>query len=648
MGRALGKRPVRRERAPERSPDWGLLALSCSAAVGAEAEVLEGGDVDNRFLSLPVRARFQLALVVFFLALAWRADAAPSAADTVYTGGTIYTMDGRGTVAQALAVSGGRIAYVGNAQQARRYVGPKTRLIDLKGRTVIPGLIDGHMHPVAGGLALLKCSLDYESLTVAEFQARIQACLDRHPADRSDAWLEVVHWFRYGVRPQGSTVSRATLDALRTERPIIVRDSFGHSSLANSRALALAKITKQTPDPVSGRIGRDASGEPNGILEDAAQGLVADLIPRPTPADNIAAARAALDAMRRQGITAFLDAVGEPPDIEAFAALEKAGALTARAHFAPLIRADQTPDVESARRAVARVLAVAHKYDQGPLRPRPSISVHNAKLFMDGVINAPANTGALLEPYYENHGTAAHPDFERAAKREPEVYFPAPILREILIDLGAADIDPHLHTDGDGAVRAALDGVAQMRQALPGRDVRPALAHCELVDPSDYPRFAELNAIPVLSFQWEKPAFDTIEGTRDSLGPRRQALIEPAGVLLARGARIAYGSDWPVDPLDEWFALQVGVTRTNRPGGPPQHAGRLGQDPGLSQHEVLRAITANAAYELHEESFIGSLGPGKLADFIVLDRNVETVAPEQIAGTRVLRTVVGGQVVYQQ
>lgn len=608
-----------------------------------------GGNRVNIHLAIrSSRAGFRLALVSVLFVLACRVDGATNAADAVYTGGVIHTIDAHGTVAQALAVTGGRIVYVGSDAGARKFVGANTRVVDLKGRMVMPGLIDGHMHPVAGGLKLLKCSLNYESLTVPEFQSRIQACLDQHRGDPPGAWFEVVSWFRYGIHPKEATVTRATLDALKTDRPIIVYDSFGHSSLVNSRALALAKITAQTHDPVAGRIGRDASGEPNGILEDSGQGLVGDLIPRPTAADDVAAARAALDAMRRQGITTFLDAVGNPPDIEAFAALEKLDALTARAHFAPLIPADEAPDLVSARKAVARIVAIAHQYDEGKLRPRPSISVHNAKLFMDGVINAPADTGALLAPYYVNHGTATQPKWELAAKREPEVYFPAPILREILIGLGAAGIDPHLHTDGDGAVRATLDGVAQMRAALPGRDIRPGLAHCELVDPADYPRFAQLNAIPVLSFQWEKPAFDTIEGVRDSLGARRAALVEPAGSLAAQGARIAYGSDWPVDPLDEWFALQVGVTRTNRPDGEPQHSGRLTQDAGLTQAAVLRAITASAAYELHEDQFIGSLEVGKLADFIVLDRDVTKIPPDQLAGTHVLRTVVGGRVVYEQ
>jgi len=573
------------------------------------------------------------------------ADAA-APADTVYRGGTIHTIDAHDTLAQAIAIKDGRIAYVGPDAGVQGQIGPATKVIDLKGRTVLPGLIDGHMHPVAGGLDLLKCSLKYEPLTVPQVQERIQKCLDEKPAAGADEWLEVVGWFRYGIIPRGTPVTSATLDALHTKRPIVLHDSFGHSSIANSRALALAGITAQSQDPSGGRIGRGAAGAPDGVLEDAAQELVGEKIPKPTPEQAVAGARAALDAMRRQGVTSFLDAIGNPPDIEAFAAVEKSGGLTARAHFAPLIRPAEVPNVEAARKAVARVAAISRRYDQGGIRPAPSLTVRHVKLFMDGVINAPANTGALLAPYLENHGTASAPKWEPAPRREPEVYFPAPVLAELLIGIARNHMDPHLHTDGDGAVRAALDGVQRLRAALPGDDVRPGFAHCELVDPADYDRFADLNVIPVLSFQWEKPAPDTIEGTINTLGAAREAIIEPAGVLLAKHARIAFGSDWPVDPLDEWFALQVGVTREARAGHSPEYSGRLGSDPGLPQDFVVRAITANAAYELHEDRFIGSLEVGKFADLIVIDRDVEHVAPKDIAATKVLRTVVGGRAVY--
>lgn len=572
--------------------------------------------------------------------------AAPSPADQVYQHGVVYTVDARDSVAQALAVADGRIVYVGTDAGVEPLIGPKTQIVDLHGRMLMPGLVDGHMHPVAAGIDLLKCNLQYAPLTIEKFQARIQACLDERKQQAPTEWLEVVNWFRYAMQPAGVAVTRATLDALKTPRPIIVHDSFGHSSLVNSQGLAAAKITAQSKDPVGGRIDRDAAGAPTGGLEDAAQEPIYELMPQPTADDFLAGARAAQDALRRQGVTSFLDAVGLDSDIEAFSALERSGALTVRAHFAPPIRPSETPNAEAAQEAVARVIATAKKYDQGAIRPQPSISVRHAKLFMDGVINAPADTGALLEPYLVNHGTVASPKFAPASRREPDVYFPVPILSKILIGLGRNGIDPHLHTDGDWAVRASLNAVKAMRAALPSRDVRPALAHCELVDPADYPRFAELNVIPVLSFQWEKPASDTIEGVIDSLGPQRVPLIEPAGYLAEKGARIAYGSDWPVDPLDEWFALQVGVTRKARPDAPPKYSGRLGKDPALSQAAVIRAITSNAAYELHDDRSIGSLEVGKFADMIVLDRNVARVAANEIAATRVLRTIVGGRTVY--
>jgi len=592
-------------------------------------------------------ARAGLTLFGLLAGVSSSAMAADPSAEVVYQNGTVHTVDQTGAVAQALAISGGKIGYVGSNAGAQSLIGKNTKVIDLAGRTVMPGLIDGHMHPVAAGMDLLKCNLSYASLTLAQFRARIQSCLnERSKTEGSDSWLEVVNWYRYGMGTDAAGLDRKVLDSLKTQRPIIVHDSFGHSSLVNSRALVLARLTKQTQDPVGGRIARDAAGEPTGILEDAAQESVGALLPKPSAADHVAGARAALRALGQQGVTTFLDAVGTDEDIEAFTAVESEGGLTARAHFAPLIRPADAQTSDAAREAVARLVATAKKYDQGTIRSAPSISVHQAKLFMDGVINAPANTGALLEPYLVNRGTDQAPKFEPAARREPDVYFPVPVLKEILIDLGRNNIDPHLHTDGDWAVRAGLDAVKAMRAALPGRDVRPAFAHCELVDPADYPRFAQLNVVPVLSFQWEKPASDTVDGVVDSLGARRAALVEPAGWLAEKGARIAYGSDWPVDPLDEWFALQVGVTRKERPGAPPKYSGRLGKDPGLSQAAVLQAITRNAAYELHEDRYVGSLEVGKLADLIVVDRDVATVAPERISGTKVLRTVVGGRVVY--
>jgi predicted amidohydrolase YtcJ len=632
-----------------------LLVLSVAVGRGVSQESNSSADLilrNAKIYTVNAKQPWADALAIRggkILAVTAPVVAEANHAEVIYRGGNVITVDGHGTMAQAIGITAGRIIYVGTDAGANALIGKITRIVDLHGHTVMPGLIDGHMHPEAAGVDLLKCNLNYESLGLSDFQARIRSCLDARRKDPPGSWLEVVNWFRYGMHTDGVPVDRAILDSLDSERPIFVRDSFGHSSLANSKALKLAKITAQTKDPAGGRINRDAGGQATGTLEDAAQQIVGALIPEPTEQEYSAGARAALEAMRRQGITSFLDAVGEEQDIKAFASAERAGVLTARAHFAPLIPPSEANDLASARRAVERVVGVAHQYDEGPLRPAPSLSVRQVKLFMDGVINYPANTGALLEPYLENHGTAQAPKFVPAARREPEVYFPAPILKEILIGLGRHGLDPHLHTDGDGAVRAALDAVEAMQAALPpASDVRPAFAHCELVDPSDYGRFAKLNVTPVLSFQWEKPAPDTVEGVRDTLGPKRAELIEPASRLAAHGARIAYGSDWPVDALDEWFALKVGVTRTARAPALSKYAGRLGQEPGLSPAEVIQAITRNAAYELHDDKSIGSLEVGKFADLIVIDRNPLTVPAEQIESTRVLLTVVGGRTVYDR
>ena len=573
-----------------------------------------------------------------------QAAARPAAADLAYRHGVVYTVDAHDTIQQALAIRAGRVVYVGNDSGLAGFIGPKTTMVDLHGRMLMPGLVDGHSHPLQGGGTLLKCNLNYQQLTVGQMQARIQACLDKEPAREPDAWFEVVNWFQEGMLPAGTVTSRATLDVLKTKRPIFVMSSFGHTALVNSRALDLAGLTARSADPLGGKISRDSSGNPTGILEDAAQEAVAKLIPAPSPADNVKAAQAALDAFRKQGVTTFLDAMAETPALEAFAKVQRDGQLTARAHFALLIT---PPQGKNPVQAVAAAKVLAKTYDQGPIEPRPRMTVRNVKLFLDGVITAPASTGAMLTPYLSLQGVPSNPHWAPSQSRGPDVYFPAPVLSALLIELARAGFEPHMHADGDRAVREGLDGIAVLRREFPDRDIRAAIAHDEIVDPSDFPRFKQLNVNPVLSFQWEKQAPDTMEGAQEYLGPARFKYMEPAGFLAAAGARIAYGSDWPVDPLDEWFALKVGVTRTNAPQPDRKYAAPLSEDKGLSRREVLRAITLNGSYELHQELSTGSLEPGKLADFIVLDRNFFDIPTAQIADIKVLQTVVGGQVVYQ-
>jgi predicted amidohydrolase YtcJ len=568
---------------------------------------------------------------------------AAAPADLAYRNGHVYTVDAEDSVQQALAILNGRIVYVGNDAGVNAYVGPRTHVIDLGGRMLMPGLVDGHMHPLTGGASLLKCNLQYERLTIEQMQAKIQSCLDQTRNREPDGWLEVVNWFQEAMLPAGTVTTHAALDALKTRRPIFVRSSFGHTGLVNGRAIQLAGIGISTQDPPHGQIARDSAGVPTGILDDAAQRLADHLIPPASREDNLRAVEAALDAMRKQGITSFMDAKASEAALAAFATVRQKGELTSRAHFAMLI-----DPVEAAepQKVVTRLMNLRHRYDQGAVAAKPAMTVRNAKLFLDGVISAPALTGAMLEPYWLPSDQSANTVWKPSNNRGPAVYFAAPLLKALLVAVSRAGFEAHMHADGDRAVREGLDAVAALRSELPGRDIRIGIAHDEIVDPADFPRFKQLNVIPVLSFQWEKRAPDTVDNLEKYLGPARYKLVEPAGFLANAGARVAYGSDWPVDPLNEWLALKVGITRTDVPTAAAEYLERLGEDTGLSRRQALRAITINSSYELHQDADTGSLEPGKLADLIVLDRNVMEIPVDQIAETHVLQTMVGGHIVY--
>jgi predicted amidohydrolase YtcJ len=281
----------------------------------------------------------------------------------------------------------------------------------------------------------------------------------------------------------------------------------------------------------------------------------------------------------------------------------------------------------------------------------PGLSAHTVKIFMDGVVNAPADTGALLTPYFKNDGSAQAPHWVPGSNLG-ELYYPPDKLRELLDVATDAGMDVHIHATGERAVRQALDGIEAVRHDRPTADIRPSIAHAETVAVADYPRFAALDTTATISFQWAQRASYSIGDTEHHLGADRFARMEPFGSLHRAGARIAYGSDWPVDPYDIFLALSVGVTRAGDPANPhspasqdPAYVGRINADPVLSRREVLRAATLEGAHQLRMERLVGSIEVGKLADLIVLDRDFMTIDDSQLGRTRVLLTMVGGRVV---
>ncbi|MGF6209477.1 amidohydrolase [Pseudomonas frederiksbergensis] len=570
-----------------------------------------------------------------------------SGADMVLRNGYVYTVDGKNSVQQAIAVTGGKIVYVGSDEGVTSYIGKETQLIDLTGRMLMPGFIDAHMHPGDGGRAMTLCDLKYQTMTRKVFQETIQACLDADKDKGPDVWLEVGSWDRMGMDGLDGDPDKSTLDALKTKRPIQVRSTDFHTVLTNSRGLEVAGITRQTPNPSDGKYVRDSAGNPNGICEDGAADTMAAVVPPATDAEKLTQTRAALDAMRQQGITSFFDAMSGPEMGKAFTTLQQSGELTARALLA--IKLDPAAAAADPAKTIADAKILANTYDQGETKVAPGVSMRHVKVFMDGIINAPADTGAMLTPYLHNTGTEKAPKWT-PGKNLGELYFPPQVLNPLLLKAVEAGLDPHLHATGDRAVRDSLNGIEYVRHQLPGNAFRPTITHNEEVDPADYPRFKALDVTANMSFQWAQQAPSTIDGTSDHLGAARFARMEPSGSIARAGGRVAYGSDWPVDPLDEFLALKVGVTRSGDPQNPhsygPKYAGRLNDDPALSREEVLRTITLNAAEQLKLDAVVGSVEVGKFADLIVLDKNFMQVPEAELARNNVLLTMVGGKVVW--
>ncbi|NRF71963.1 amidohydrolase [Aquincola sp. S2] len=595
------------------------------------------------------KATLAAAAVAASVVVGCGGDSAPEPADVVLRGGKVVTMDAQRGTAQAVAVRDGRISFVGSDAEASRRIGASTRVVELGGRMLMPGFIDAHLHAMAGGRALLLCDLAYAPLSRAQLAAKLQACLDATADAEPDRWLEAVNWDRQSTASLDADPTRAVLDGLKTRRPIVVTSSDFHAVLANSRAFALAGIQASTPDPAGGSFLRDASGQPTGICVDAAGFQVKAAIPPDSEADQLTQGRAALAALRAQGITSFMDAAADATHLRVFKALRDKGELTARVQLA--LNADPAVANADPARSIADAKAVAAGADAGAPSPAPGVFARVIKVFLDGVVNAPADNGALLTPYFENAGTEAAPQWLPGTNLG-QLYYGADALKALMLAAVDAGFDMHLHATGDRAVRSALDAVAAARQARPQGDFRPALAHVETAAVADLARFAALDVTATMSFQWAQRAPYSIGETENHLGPERFARMEPSGSLRRAGARIAHGSDWPIDPFDTFLALKVGVTRSGDPANPhsaaslaPIFQGRLNAEPGLSRDDALAAITINAAHQLRLERHLGSIEPGKLADLIVLERDFLTVPEEELGRNRVLLTMVGGRIV---
>ncbi|MEU7024167.1 amidohydrolase [Streptomyces sp. NPDC046203] len=537
-----------------------------------------------------------------------------STADLVFTGGPVFTGDPARTRATSLAVGGERITAVGH-DEVRELIGPRTEVVDLAGRLLIPGFQDAHLHAVFGGMELAECDLtgaedaDAYLRTVAAYAAA-------HP---EEPWITGGGWSMDSF--EGGLPTRRQLDSVVPDRPVLLINRDHHGSWANTRALELAGITAATPDPADGRIERDADGVPTGMLQEGATSLVSRLIPPTTPADRLAGLLRAQSLLHSLGITGWQDAIlgefsGRPDPSDAYLAAARDGSLTARVTGA--LWWDRARGAEQIPELVARRAALGH----GRFR------AGSVKIMQDGI--AENFTAAMTSPYLDACGCAT---------AETGLSFVDPeALRTHVTALDALGFQVHFHALGDRAVREALDAIEAALAANGPRGNRHHLAHLQVVHPDDLTRFARLGALANIQPLWaaHEPQMDEL--TIPFLGPERAAWQYSFGALVRAGATLVAGSDWPVSSPDPLAGLHVAVNR-RLPGATDDRV--FLPEQRLDLTTALAAYTAGSAYANgHDDA--GSLRPGHLADLVVLDRDVLTGPPGEIADARVEQTFVGG------
>lgn len=529
--------------------------------------------------------------------------------------GDIYTVDGPRSWARALAVKDGKIVYVGAENGAAAYRGESTEVITLEpGQMAMPGIQDSHVHLLEGGLDQLKCNL----LNLKTPERVLEVLADYAKEHPDHAWIIGTGWAP-PIYPDGNP-QKADLDRILPDRPVYLISQDGHSGWANSAALKLAGITKDTPEPARGRIERDPkTGEPTGTLRESAMNLVDDIMPKPEDAVWEKTLLNAQKFANSLGITSIQEAWILPRALNIYHTLATRGELTLKVQCALVADAGK-PDSQ-----VDEFIALREKSTVGD-RLRAS----SVKFFADGGMEG--HTAALLDPYCDRSGDLG------------EVYWDLEQLTRIGGRLDAAGFQMHVHVIGDEAARVVLDAIAAIRKKNGFNDTRPQLAHLELVDPADIARFRELEVIANFSPLWHYSDEWIVESTLPALGAERTGRLYPMQSFFEAGAVVSAGSDWPISSLNPFEAIQIGLTR--QPIADPSAPAWIPNE-RATLPELIAAYTINGAYANHLEKSTGSLETGKAADFIILDRNLFAVAPHDIGKTRVLRTFLDGQQVYR-
>lgn len=548
-------------------------------------------------------------------------------ADLVLTNGRFYRMDPDRGWASAVAVKSGRIVAVGDASAAEQLIGPETKTIDLGGRMVMPGIVDVHAHLMMGGQAEL---FELRFPSTSSFEMLIEKVRERAAAAPEGSWIIGGQWGSDLLPKLNTAEALAALDAASGGHPVMLRDDTYHNRWVNSEALRLAGVTASTPDPDKGSIGRDpTSGAPTGMMIEAAAGTVERTVAKSghytAEMDRAAMARS-ISTLNSYGVTAFLDAAAMQPILAALKGLDDRGELTAWSVSA-------MPAVEPSFMfgiAGDELIALSDRYRGAHARP------DFVKIFLDGVPGA--RTAAFHEPYT--------PDPVLGCCFRGSTIVTVPDLIRWVGKCEKLGLAVKIHCAGDAAVSQALDAIDVVRSFNGPTKLIHHIAHASYIAPADIPRFAELGVAADLSpFLWYPTSF--LEGHKQTMGEERAQRFWPNRELIASGALLAGGSDWPVMPNpDPWNGIEGLVTRRNPGGEFPGVA--LWPEQAIDVATALEIFTINSARAVGLGDTVGSIEIGKSADLIVLDRNVLEIPADEIADVKVLTTYFEGRVVYER
>jgi hypothetical protein len=550
-------------------------------------------------------------------------------ADLAFVNGSVYTVDAARTRAQAVAVLDGRIAAVGTDVAIRELVGPRTEVVDLRGRMLLPGFQDAHVHPPSGGLEMLQCDLN-PVYTRPEYEEAIAAYAAGHPDAR---WILGGGWYMSAF-PHGAP-GKKILDAIVSDRPVALSSRDGHSLWVNSKALETAGVTSASPDPPDGRIERDERGEPAGTLHEGAMELVSRHAPEPTPDELAEGLRVGQRHLHSLGITAWQDAiVGGPYEtLDTYRSLARSGELTARVVGA--LWWDRHRSEEQIEELVG------HREASSNGRFRAT----SVKIMQDGIIEN--FTAGSLDPYLDDAGVPT--SNAGLSQVEPEA------LKRYVPELDRLGFQCHFHAIGDRAVRECLDAIEAALNANGPHDHRHHIAHIQLIHPDDVPRFRQLGVVANGQPLWACLDSQMVELTIPYIGEERASWQYPFGSLVRAGATLAFGSDWSVSSPDPLQEIHIAVNRRVPPEALAESGGSTRAveevflpDERLDLATAIAAFTMGSAFVNHLDDVTGSIEVGKEADLAVVDRDLFAHPVDEIASARVDATYVAGEPVHQR